>query len=200
MIRVNEKWSGNAWPFFIRRVVRMGVLNYYELLGIPYDADDNEIREAYNNKIINAKNEIMTEKYKTAYFTLADINRRQSYDLYIGMHKYRKVNIFLRFGKALLRVVLTLVDAFFSFYWCFLFVIICFVFVSVYNQNTYEQAHNIIGFLNTYGRNVIEYVGQNRTVGIILIAIAAIDVIFHFYIRRLNRYLKHYRWEVTEKR
>lgn len=99
------------------------VVNHYELLQLPINATTEQIKAAYNEKMEHAT-PAMAEQYKTAYYILTDPVRRQKYDMSLGIHKYRNVPVIYRIGKAIARVILTVLDALFSFYWCFLFVII----------------------------------------------------------------------------
>lgn len=160
--------------------------NHYELLGINYDADLSEIRSAYEEKIMSA-NELMSEKYKTAYYHLSDERRRQKYDRdIIGIHKYKKVSFVKKFLKIFLRFILTILDVLCTFYWCLLVAIaISLLFYTAYN------------FYNT-GAFYPEQIDlmKYRSPCILALSIAVLDLLIHFPIRRANRFLKHYQWEL----
>lgn len=159
--------------------------NHYELLNIKYDADLNEIRSAYEEKIMSA-NELMSEKYKTAYYHLSDESRRQRYDLSIGIHKYKKVSFVKKLLKSFLRFVLTILDALCTFYWCLIIAVIIAVLVYVI-YNFYNT-----GTFNPDQIDVMKY----KTECMLAFSIAVLDLVIHFPIRRANRFLKHYQWEV----
>ena len=89
------------------------ILNHYELLGIRYDADISDIKDAYQNKILKS-DDTMREQLNTAYMTLSNDKLRQKYDLSIGIHKYKNVSPLYKAGKGFLRLVLTFLDAFFT--------------------------------------------------------------------------------------
>lgn len=163
-------------------------VNHYELLAVRIDASTEEVKAAYNEKIMHASGD-MADKYKTAYYILSDPVRRQKYDLKLGIHKYRNVPVVLRIGKALARVILTLLDAIFSFYWCFLIVVV--LAVVIYNLYLYKNQGIVFDF--------IKYVAAHKDEIIILAGFAGVDMATHFYVRRANRYLKHYAWEYIVK-
>ena len=95
----------------------MSIFNHYEILGVPYDATEEQITNAYIEKM-QVGLPGMDEKYKTAYYILMNDRRRSKYDKRIGIHKYKKVSVLVRLLKGIARVILTLLDALFSFYWC----------------------------------------------------------------------------------
>ncbi len=164
------------------------VVNHYELLQLPISATTEQIKAAYDEKMEHAT-PVMAEQYKTAYYILTDQVRRQKYDLELGIHKYRNVPAIYRVGKAIARVILTVLDALFSFYWCFLFVIIvATIGFWIYKWKTAGALPDIVAFCSKY-RYEIE----------ILAGFAAVDLLGHFYIRRANRFLKHYTWEYIIK-
>ncbi len=160
------------------------LLNYYELLNIRYDASVEDIEKSYKEKILKS-DETMKEQLNTAYMVLIDENRRSKYDLSIGIHKYRKVSPIKKAGKGGLRLVLTLLDAFFTWYWCFLGVLI--VAAGGYLYYRYRTDGSV---------DVYTYYDRYLKVLIILGIVALLDLILHYYIRRLNRKLKHYKWEI----
>ncbi len=160
------------------------LLNYYELLEIRYDATKEDIEKAYKEKILKA-DDTMTEQLNTAYMTLIDKSRRDRYDLRIGIHKYRKVSPAAKAGKGLLRLILTILDAFMTWYWCFLFV--CIAAAGGYLFYKYRTDGVI---------NILAYYDKYMVVIIVMGVVALIDLISHYYIRRLNRTLKHYKWEI----
>ena len=160
------------------------ILNYYELLGIRYDATNDDIEKSYKDKILKS-DETMKEQLNTAYMTLINDNRRSRYDLSIGIHKYKKVSPVKKVGKGGLRFILTLLDAFFTWYWCFLGVLI----IAAGGYLYYKYRTD--GFIN-----LSIYYDKYRIVLIILGAVALMDLASHYYIRRLNRKLKHYKWEI----
>ena len=175
----------------------MGVLNYYELLDISYDATYDTIRAAYKDKIVKS-NGLLDENYKTAYYVLSNPVRRRKYDLRIGIHKYRKVGRIYKIMKALARMVLTVLDAFFSFFWCFLLVVVCFVFVCVYVQNAaaLDALNFSFEWIKTYAGRLFDFIlAYKLRVGIMVIIMIA-DLVLHSRIRRTNRMLKHFKWEV----
>ena len=183
--------------FLFGRVVWMGVLNYYELLDISYDATYDTIRAAYKDKIVKS-NGLLDENYKTAYYVLSNPVRRRKYDLRIGIHKYRKVGRIYKIMKALARMVLTVLDAFFSFFWCFLLVVVCFVFVCVYVQNAaaLDALNFSFEWIKTYAGRLFDFIlAYKLRVGIMVIIMIA-DLVLHSRIRRTNRMLKHFKWEV----
>lgn len=161
------------------------ILNHYELLGIRYDADISDIKDAYQNKILKS-DDTMREQLNTAYMTLSNDKLRQKYDLSIGIHKYKNVSPLYKAGKGFLRLVLTFIDAFMTWYWCFLFVLICAAAGYLYYK------YKTIGVID-----LSYYYDKYFFIIIILGSIAVIDLISHYYIRRLNRKLKHYKWEIV---
>ena len=164
------------------------VVNHYDLLQLPINATTEQIKGAYNEKMEHAT-PAMAEQYKTAYYILTDPVRRQKYDLSLGIHKYRNVPVIYRIGKAIARMILTVLDALFSFYWCFLFVIIVAIAgFGIYKWKTAGVLPDIVTFcaLHRYGI-------------IMLAGFAAIDLLGHFYVRRANRFLKHFNWEYIVK-
>ena len=160
------------------------IQNYYELLDIGFDASIKDIEVAYKNKILKT-DELMKEHLNTAYMTLIDDKRRRKYDLSLGIHKYRKVSPIKKVGKGLLRAFLTVMDAFLTWYWCLLFVLIAFSLGYVYYKGQKSG-----GFDYTY------YLDKYRIVLIILGTVGVLDLIFHYYVRRANRKLKHFKWEI----
>lgn len=164
------------------------VVNHYELLQLPINATTEQIKAAYNEKIEYAT-PAMAEQYKTAYYILTDPVRRQKYDVSLGIHKYRNVPVIYRIGKAIARVILTVLDALFSFYWCFLFVII----VAIAGFGIYKWKNT--GALP----DIVTFCALHRYEIIMLAGFAAIDLLGHFYVRRANRFLKHYNWEYIVK-
>lgn len=164
------------------------VVNHYELLQLPINATTEQIKAAYNEKMEHAT-PAMAEQYKTAYYILTDPVRRQKYDLSLGFHKYRNVPVIYRIGKAIARMILTVLDALFSFYWCFLFVII----VAIAGFGIYKW--KTAGVLP----DIVTFCALHRYEIIMLAGFAAIDLLGHFYVRRANRYLKHYNWEYIVK-
>lgn len=164
------------------------VVNHYELLQLPINATTEQIKGAYNEKMEHAT-PAMAEQYKTAYYILTDPVRRQKYDLSLGIHKYRNVPVIYRIGKAIARVILTVLDALFSFYWCFLFVIIVAIAgLGIYKWKTTGVLPDIVTFGTLHRYEIIMLAG-----------FAAIDLLGHFYVRRANRFLKHYNWEYIVK-
>lgn len=162
----------------------IGVFNYYEILGLSYDATDEEIVAAYYNKLKTGSC-LMTDKYKTAYYILSNDTRRKKYDYSIGIRKYRRVCFTKRLIKVLARIILTLLDAFFSFFWCFLLVIIIYSIAAIIYRENHFSINLLYDFIVCH---------DNETM--LIAAIALIDVMTHYHIRRLNRRLKHYNWEV----
>ena len=160
------------------------ILNYYELLGVRYDADNDAIKAAYQVKILKADDN-MTQLLNTAYMTLTDQKLRTKYDLSIGIHKYKKVPVALKAGKGFTRIILTLLDAFLTWFWCFLFVII----IAAGGYALYK--YKVDGSFD-----YIYYLTKYKIIFIILGIISILDLIFHYYIRRINRKLKHYKWEI----
>lgn len=160
------------------------ILNYYELLNIRYDADISDIKTAYQDKILKT-DDTMREQLNTAYMTLSNDKLRQKYDLSIGIHKYKNVSPLYKAGKGFLRVMLTLIDAFMTWYWCFLFVLLCAATGYLYYK--YKTTGEV---------NISYYYDKYFLIIIVLGFIALIDLISHYYIRRLNRKLKHYKWEI----
>lgn len=165
------------------------IVNNYELLSIPINATEDEVRAAYEQKMVRANKE-MSEKYKTAYYILTDPYRRQKYDLQLGIHKYRNVPRIYRVGKACARVILTILDAVCSFYWCLLVVIV----LGVVGYKFYLYKNQGIIF------EPFSFVTMHQDEIIILGGFALMDLIGHFYIRRANRFLKHYDWEYIVKK
>ena len=164
------------------------VVNHYQLLQLPINATTEQIKGAYNEKMEHAT-PAMAEQYKTAYYILTDPVRRQKYDLSLGIHKYRNVPVIYRIGKAIARVILTVLDALFSFYWCFLFVIIVAIAgLGIYKWKTTGVLPDIVTFGTLHRYEIIMLAG-----------FAAIDLLGHFYVRRANRFLKHYNWEYIVK-
>lgn len=164
------------------------IVNHYELLQLPINATSEQVKAAYNEKMEHATS-TMAEQYKTAYYILTDPVRRQKYDMSLGIHKYRNVPVIYRIGKAIARVILTVLDALFSFYWCFLFVIIAAIAgFWIYKWRTEGVLPDIVAFCMLHRYEIIMLVG-----------FAAIDLLGHFYVRRANRFLKHYNWEYIVK-
>lgn len=163
-------------------------VNHYELLSLPINATTEDVIAAYNEKMEHASAE-MADKYKTAYYILSDPVRRQKYDLRLGIHKYRHVPVVFRIGKALVRVILTLLDALLSFYWCFIIVVV--IAVILYNFYLYKEQGVLF--------DLMSYLAENRDEIIILTGFAGVDAVLHFYVRRANRFLKHYDWEYVIK-
>lgn len=153
------------------------ILNYYELLGLRYDAATEQISEAYHKKVAECKYDFMRQRYDTAYYNLIDDYRRFKYDQSIGLYRYRKHGKIYRISVILTRVVLTITDAFMTFYWCFLFVVIVYVCAELYLK-TGSINLSMLGIL--YPDEIY-----------ILVLIALMDLVGHFYIRRANRFLKH---------
>jgi hypothetical protein len=113
---------------------------------------------------------------------LSNKKKRFRYDLSLGIHRYKKVPLILRALKLLSRIILTILDGLMRFYWFFLFTTVAYVLVGSYINNGY------IDFMNIYEN----YRDESQ----ILFLLALIDALLHFYVRRLNRFLKHYNWEV----
>ena len=164
------------------------ILNYYEMLGIRYDADISDIKDAYQNKILKS-DDTMREQLNTAYMTLSNDKLRQKYDLSIGIHKYKNVSPLYKAGKGFLRLVLTFLDAFFTWYWCFLGVLIITSGGYLYYRYRLDEYLDISIYFDKY------YV-----IIIVLGVVALLDLVAHYYVRRLNRKLKHYNWEVLPKK
>lgn len=164
------------------------ILNHYELLGIRYDADMSDIKAAYQTKILKS-DDTMREQLNTAYMTLSNDKLRQKYDLSIGIHKYKNVSSLYKAGKGFLRLILTLLDAFFTWYWCFLGVLI------IASGGYLYYRYRLDGYLD-----ISIYLDKHYVIIIILGAVALVDLVTHYYIRRLNRKLKHYNWEVLPQK
>lgn len=164
------------------------ILNHYELLGIRYDASRKDIEKAYKEKILKS-DETIKEQLNTAYMVLTDDKRRNKYDLSIGIHKYKKVSPVKKVGKGGLRLMLTLLDAFFTWYWCFLGVLI------IASGGYLYYRYRLDGYLD-----ISIYLDKHYVIIIILGAVALVDLVTHYYIRRLNRKLKHYNWEVLPQK
>lgn len=70
----------------MRRCKLLGFINYYKILGIPFNSTQNEIKSAYRKKAkqfhpdINKDNADMFIQIKEAYDILSDINERRRYD------------------------------------------------------------------------------------------------------------------------
>jgi curved DNA-binding protein CbpA len=73
--------------------------NCYRILGVDYDADDNEIKKVYRKKAVkyhpdkNPGDKISEKIFMEvteAYETLKDKSRRRSHDISIGVHKLKK--------------------------------------------------------------------------------------------------------------
>lgn len=158
------------------------IQNNYEILGVKYDADEDTIRRAYTEKMQNCSSELMREKYKTAYYKLMDGERRYNYDLSLGIHRYRKVGFVRKLFRQVIRAFLTFTDALMTFYWCFLFVLV------VYALGDYYYRNGVI--------EITALVQQYKDELYILALLAMLDALLHYYVRRINRYLKHYKWEV----
>lgn len=176
--------KGGIWFLLCKEGDYIGIFNYYEILGVPYDAATEEIVAAYYEKTQKGSS-LMQDKYNTAYYILTDKRKRSKYDRAIGMHKYKKVPAIAKIMKAAARVMLTLLDAFFSFYWCFLFVILAYSVAVILYEN------NQLSFSLIY-----EYVSDHCLKASVMISVAVVDALLHFHIRRLNRFLKHYKWEM----
>lgn len=158
------------------------IQNSYEMLGINYDADHDAIYKAYSEKILCCDSDIMREKYKTAYYKLIDDERRYEYDISLGIHRYRKLGFIRRGFKIVARIILTLIDAVMTFYWCFLWVLVVYtVGISYYQQHVID----VTSLLLRYSDEIY-----------ILFLFALMDLVLHFYVRRANRYLKHYKGEI----
>lgn len=159
--------------------------NYYELLKVDYDATREDIIKAYQEKIRLCPDEIMEEKYRTAYYNLSDSGRRHKYDISLGIHKYKKVSCLTRMAKVFFRVILTILDGVLSFWWCFVSVaIIAAVIYDYYINKNFDLI-----------RIYYQYSDESK----ILFLCSCIDLLIHFYIRRANRYLKNQKWEVSDE-
>lgn len=163
----------------------MGVFNYYTILGVPIDASEYAIKQAYEDKMPQARSGLMAERYRTAYYVLTDAKRRQEYDLSLGIHKYKKTSIWKKILKGIARVLLTLLDALFSFYWCFLVVLIIYATGLIVVEND-ELSIELM----------LEYVSKWNLEIYLLALFSLVNITLHYYIRRLNRYLKHFKWEI----
>jgi hypothetical protein len=160
------------------------ILNHYELLGVDVNANTEDIEKAYRGKLLSSRDRIIKEQFDTAYYVLSDDTRRQRYDEAIGIHRYRKVPPVYRIGKGLLRAALTVTDALFTFYWSFFFVVIAYGL----GQALYR--------LYTEDMSILAYIQEHKEEIIILVGLAMEDALLHFYVRRANRKLKHYNWEI----
>jgi hypothetical protein len=130
----------------------------------------------------------MKEQLDTAYYVLSDGVRRQKYDYAIGIHRYKTVPKLYRFAKGMARLVLTAADALLTFYWCFFFVVAAYgTGLAIYKL--YKENNPIIAFMQAYREEIT-----------ILVGLALEDGLLHFYVRRANRKLKHYNWEIKEER
>lgn len=158
-------------------------VNHYNLLGVGIDATTEEIDKAYRTKTEKFMSGFMQENYKTAYYVLSDPCRREQYDLSLGIHKYRKVPLILKVIKAHARVLLTIMDALLTFYWCLLIVLLIYGGILIYMSQ------------EEFLRAVMQLLNQNHDLIIVLGGFAFADVVLHFYVRRANRFLKHYNWE-----
>lgn len=165
--------------------------NHYDLLGIGIDATTEEIAEAYRAKTEKFTNEYMHENYKTAYYVLSDPCRREQYDISLGLHKYRRVPGLLKVLKAAARVLLTTTDALLSFYWCALAVVFIYGIISVLQCCHSSHMEFIAAAMKIWYRN--------QDLITVLTGFALIDMVLHFYIRRTNRLLKHFKWEYKIK-
>lgn len=177
----------------------MEVFNHYALLGVPPDATKEEIADAYKEKIINVSNELMSEKYKTAYITLSDDVRRYAYDKSIGIHRYRKVRLLFRAAKVIGRIILTLLDVICTFYWCFFIAVILASLIYVAVNVKPSEGTGIYKFLLLYKTDIYKFLLLYKEELNILLLFALEDLLMHFYIRRANRKLKAVNWEVKIK-
>ena len=87
------------------------ILNYYELLNVGAHATDQQIEEAYREKIMKCDSDLMKQRYDTAYYHLTDGKRRYEYDRSLWIHRYKKHGVFYRLMIRLIRSVLTILDA-----------------------------------------------------------------------------------------
>lgn len=159
--------------------------NYYDLLKVGYDATQEDIIKAYREKMRLCQDEIMEEKYRTAYYNLSNARRRHKYDISLGIHKYKKVSCFKRVIKVFFRAILTILDALLSFWWCFVCAsIIAAVICDYYINKNFDLI-----------RICIKYSDESK----ILFLCSLLDLTLHFYVRRANRYLKNQKWEVSNE-
>lgn len=163
--------------------------NYYELLGISPDSNDIDIRKAYIEKSQYLVSDSLKQDLDSAFQTLIDPVSRNKYDRSIGLHRYKKVNKGVRTGKGILRVLLTGIDAAFTWWWSFLLaIILCLIGYTLYQYYWY-------GVVIEYKPLIIQY----KLYLYIVFGISIIIFLSHYYVRRANRYLKHLDWEVIEK-
>lgn len=163
------------------------ILNHYDLLGVGINAHTDEIIKAYEGKVCLCRDSLMKEQLDTAYYVLSDGVRRQRYDLSMGIHRYRKVPKVYRIAKGMARLVLTVADALLTFYWCFFFVVAAYG-LSLAVYKLYKENSPIIAFMQAHKEEIT-----------ILVGLALEDGLLHFYVRRANRKLKHYNWEIKEE-
>lgn len=152
-------------------------MNYYDVLGLSYDASEEQIQAAYRDKISHCSSELMHQRYDTAYYYLTDGKRRFDYDRSIGIHRYRRHGRLYSLLITVLRIILTITDALMTFYWCFLFCLAVYASACMYMRNGYIS---VTGLFTMYSDEIY-----------ILFLAALIDLAGHFYVRRANRYLKH---------
>lgn len=159
--------------------------NYYELLKVGYDAAPDMIKKAYRDRMKLCSDDNLAEKYRTAYYNLFDSKRRHNYDISIGIHKYKKVSRLKRVAKTLAAFFLTLLDSLLSFWWCFALALIAIAIAyDYYNNKNFDLI-----------RIFLKYEDESR----ILFLCSLIDLVIHFYVRRANRYLKNFNWEVSNE-
>lgn len=153
------------------------IFNYYELLGLRYDASKDQILVSYRQKIDCSKSNLMKQRYDTAYFNLIDDERRFKYDQSIGLYRYRKHGNLFKTSVILARLLLTVTDTVMTFYWCFLLVVTLYACAELYMRT---GSIDLSLLWKMYFDEIY-----------ILALIALIDLVGHFYVRRANRYLKH---------
>lgn len=164
--------------------------NHYELLGLEINASDEQIKAAYREKIAKEDDSLMSEYIQTAYYVLKHPIRRQTYDLSIGIHKYKQVSKGKKAGKGIIRVILTALDYLCTFYWCVLLAIVLLVLAN------YIYTYYMYG---TIEKSIVSFLLEHKDEIIVLGGFAVFDFLVHYYIRRANRKLKNYKWEYIIK-
>lgn len=161
-------------------------ITYYELLGCSPDAATEEIKQCYTNKIYELTKQKVndTENYRTAYYVLADPDRRKEYDDSIGLLHRNRIPLPKRLLLVAGRIIFTFLDIVTEFIRSFLIVIIlafgiyCYYF---YIKHNYWSIHDVILSLDS----IYIYCGS------ITILLSLIVNLFHPGIRRFNRKIKH---------
>ena len=78
------------------------------------------------------------------------------------------------------------------------FAIVCFVFVCVYVQNAaaLDALNFSFEWIKTYAGRLFDFILAYKLRAGIMVIIMTADLVLHSRIRRTNRMLKHFKWEV----